>query len=151
MIKLGQLAPPITNISIYLLGCFCRGKMRCHGVLFVSTAAALLFYFPHTRCRVLQSTHDLQCLQQSWRRKLNIFPASNSCHDAQTRIYLFCSGFQPGSKLSKVNNSHEVLCPDQAMSDAGLHKQRGSPRHSADGLNIVVTASVIIITTSLIL
>ena len=125
--------------------------MRCHGVLFVSTAVSLLFYFPHTRCRVLQSTHDLQCLQQSWRRKLNIFPASNSCHDAQTRIYLFCSGFYPGSELSKVNNSHEVLCPDQAMSDAGLHKQRRSPGHRADGLNIVVTASVIFITTSLLI
>ena len=86
----------------------------------------------------LQSPHGLQCLQQSWRRKLNIFPASNSCHDAQTRIYLFCSGFQPGSKLSKVNNSHEVLCPDQAMSDAGLHKQRRSPRQGADGLNMLL-------------
>lgn len=37
------------------------------------------------------------------------------------------------------------------MSDAGLHKQRRSPRHGADGLNIVVTAVVIIITTSLLI
>lgn len=99
--KWGQLPP------FNLLGCFCRGKMRCHGVLFVSTsAAALLFYFPHTRCSVLQSTHGLQ---QSWRRKLNIFPASNSCHDAQHRIYLFCSRSRSGSELSKVNNS--LKCP----------------------------------------
>ena len=119
-----------------LLGCFCRGKMRCHGVLFVSTAAAaLLFYFPHTRCSVLQSTHGLQ---QSWRRKLNIFPASNSCHDAQHRIYLFCSRSRPGSELSKVNNS--LKCPAEPRR-CGAAQIKGESGHAADGLNVFVEAS----------